>query len=163
MKKWIAILLIPVLLLCTACGNKTAPETAPADTVQGPAAAPLVSSTPLDLSRAGHWELIRVDSDDPDVRATDDDVAAARKQGVPMYLELQEDGTGVFCIEDSSAIRWDNNTITVPGSESFPYTVTDSQLSIDMEELTCVFVWGEAPNARSSEMEDAGFVNFMNR
>ena len=159
MKKAISLLLAFVLCvsLC-ACGSAAAPETPSADISQN---APTIP--PIDMSCAGYWELIRVDSDNPDVRATEDEVSTARKQGIPMYLKLLEDGTGVLCLDELSAIIWNNATITVVGGETFSYVVTEDQLLIDMQELTCVFMQGEKPGSRSSEMEDAGFVDFMEK
>ena len=167
MKIWIALLLIP-LLLCTACGSTAAPETPSTDTTQAPptipeelSATPVVDNTLPDLSWAGYWELIRVDSDNPDVRLTEEEITAARKQGLPMYLELLEDGTGVFCFDELTAILWDGTTVTVVGDETFSYSVAENRLVIDMRELTCVFVQGEKPGSCNSEMEEAGFVDYM--
>lgn len=172
MRKLIAFLLgLTMLLSLAACGKKEDDDAsggnsfgdspAAVNTEPIPETVSIPESEPLDLTAVGYWEIIRIDSDNPDAAVSEEEVADAREEGILMYLELMEDGVGVFCVEDLNAILWNNDTITLVGGETFDYEIDGNRLSIDMEELTCVCRRAERPNSRISEMEDAGFTQFM--
>lgn len=168
MKKHIALLLVLALLFSlAACGAKESVPTQPPVPVTIPEDEPVIlpevpsAVWPQLATPVGYWEMIRIDSDDPDLNITEAKIAEARKQGVPMYLELMEDGMGVFCFEEVTAITWNNDSISVVGDETFSYEISNNRLMIDMRELTCVFRRVDMPYSRTSEMEDAGFTEFM--
>jgi len=78
-----------------------------------------------------------------------------------MYLDLLEDGTGVFCFEDKTDLIWQNCAITVVGDETFSFKVEEDRLLLDMLVMTCIFRKAARPYPAVSEMEQAGFTQFM--
>jgi len=105
--------------------------------------------------------MIRIDSSDPNLAVTEAEMAVAKDQGVPMYLDLLEDGTGVFCFEDKTDLIWQNCAITVVGDETFSFKVEEDRLLLDMLVMTCIFRKAARPYPAVSEMEQAGFTQFM--
>lgn len=163
-KVMIALLTLALLCSLASCGGEDVSVTEGKPVADLPTAGntePVSETKPLNTAVAGYWEMIRIDSDNPDEAVTEEEVAAAREQGVPMYLELMEDGAGIFCFEEASAIIWNNDSITVLGDDTFDYEVEGNRLMIDMWELVCVFRRAEIPYSRDSEMEEAGFTEFM--
>lgn len=163
MKKWVALLLMLSLLLsCTACGSdEETPSETPAAVIDEEILQEIPTNEPRDLTAVGYWEMIRIDSDNPNVAVSEEEMAPVREEGIPMYLELMEDGAGVFCFEDPTAIIWDDESITAVGDDTFSYRIEGNRLSVDMRELVCVFRRADRPNSRTSEMEDAGYTEFM--
>ena len=93
----------------------------------------------------GYWTLLRADSEDPSMAMDEDTVQLLQGMGMQMYVELKEDGTGVFCVEEPKSVSWGNGSLTADG-ESLSYTLSDGQLLVEMEGMTMVFVPGD-PNA----------------
>ena len=174
MKRYIALLLsFTMLLALTACsgkGEKPAGEpqnVAAESTSEGktnPSADSAESASDVvqqTVSCSGYWEMVRIDSSDPNMAVTEAEMEDAREQGVAMYLDLQEDGTGVFCFDDKTALTWKNGSIAIADDETYTFTVEDEQLAVDMIELTCIFRKAVRPYPTNSEMEQAGFTQFM--
>ena len=90
----------------------------------------------------GYWTLLRADSDDPSMAMDEETVQLLQGMGMQMYVELKEDGTGVFCVEEAKAITWGDGSLTADG-ESIAYTLSDGQLLVEMDGMTMVFVPGD--------------------
>lgn len=105
---------------------------------------------------AGYWEVVRVESEDPESAISEEDMEIVKAAGVLMYMELNADGTGIMFIEEEMPVTWQDGTITfTDDAMSVSYVVENGELSLDMFEA--VFVLRQA----TSEMAEAGFASFM--
>jgi len=105
---------------------------------------------------AGYWEVVRVESEDPESAISEEDMEIVKAAGVLMYMELNEDGTGIMFIEEEMPLTWQDGTVTfTDDGMSVDYTVENGELRLDMFEA--VFVLCQA----TSEMVEAGFTSFM--
>ena len=105
---------------------------------------------------AGYWEVVRVESEDPESAISEEDMEIVKAAGVLMYMELNADGTGIMFIEEEMPLTWQDGTITfTDDAMSVSYVVENGELSLDMFEA--VFVLRQA----TSEMAEAGFTSFM--
>ena len=105
---------------------------------------------------AGYWEVVRVESEDPEAAISEEDMETVKAAGVLMYMELNADGTGIMFIEEEMPVTWQDGTITfTDDAMSVSYVVENGELSLDMFEA--VFVLRQA----TSEMAEAGFTSFM--
>jgi hypothetical protein len=107
---------------------------------------------------AGYWELIRMDSDNPDDVVTEEDLKELKKLDIYMYLELLDDGTGVLFLDEEAPIRWKRGSVTYDGITA-PYEVDGDIMELDMMDATMVFRKGFKP--MPSEMVAAGMTEFM--
>lgn len=115
--------------------------------------APVAAATYND---AGYWEVVRVESEDPESAISEEDMETVKAAGVLMYMELNADGTGIVFIEEEMPVTWVDGTVTfTDDGMSIDYTVENGELRLDMFEM--VFVLRRA----SSEMAEAGFTDFM--
>ena len=111
---------------------------------------------------AGYWELIRIDSEAEESSISEKDIAIAKSLGVTMYLDLLPDGTGVMLIEEELAVTWVDGTVNfLDDHMAVNYTLENGELVLDMLESVMVFRKGEKPVPVVSEMEQAGFTEFM--
>ena len=105
---------------------------------------------------AGYWEVVRVESEDPESAISEEDMEIVKAAGVLMYMELNADGTGIMFIEEEMPLTWQDGTITfTDDAMSVSYVVENGELSLDMFEA--VFVLRQA----TSEMAEAGITSFM--
>ncbi len=105
---------------------------------------------------AGYWEVVRVESEDPESAISEEDMEIVKAAGVLMYMELNADGTGIMFIEEEMPVTWQDGTITfTDDAMSVSYVVENGELRLDMFEA--VFVLRQA----TSEMAEAGFTSFM--
>lgn len=120
---------------------------------------PPAPSNPPTYDHAGYWELIRIDRDDPKGTAGEEDLAAL---GIVFYLELLEDGSGELFVEKPYPLTWLDGTITFANDNaSVSYTVEGDLLFLEMRGISMVFRKGEKTEPITSEMEEAGFTQFM--
>ena len=160
MKRCIALLsVLAVLLSLAACGSET-PATIPAtEPALQVTEAVLTEKAPV----SQYWELLYTESDDPDWVVTTQMVTEAKGQGVPMYLEFLTDGTGTFCFEDTTDILWTDGIMVVEGEDPFTFAIDDNRLVLDLRELTMVYRRAEKPGSRTSDMEEAGITDFVEK
>ena len=95
---------------------------------------------------AGYWTLLRTESSDPENVMDETMVKNFRDLGIEFYIDLKEDGTGIFVLDYPNQITWSNGTINVAGEDgntSLTYTVKDEQLSTELDGTTYIFVRGE--------------------
>ena len=130
--------------------------------------APVTAATYND---AGYYDLIRIDGATEEDSVSEEDLTMLRELGMYMYLELLEDGTGMLFTEEEMPVTWADGTVNFTEDDmSVSYTLEDDILTLDMLEAKLFFRKGEKPVAMEpveteppvvSEMEQAGFVNFM--
>ena len=117
---------------------------------------PVVEATYND---AGYWEVVRVESEDPESAISEEDMEIVKAAGVLMYMELNADGTGIVFIEEEMPVTWVDGTVTfTDDGMSVDYTVENGELTLDMFEMVFFLRKGEKT---LPEMEAAGFVSFM--
>ena len=108
---------------------------------------------------AGYWEVVRVESEDPESAISEEDMEIVKAADVLMYMELNADGTGIMFIEEEMPVTWVDGTVTfTDDGMSVDYTVENGELTLDMFEVVFILRKGENP---LPEMEAAGFVSFM--
>ena len=111
---------------------------------------------------AGYWELIRIDGATPEESISEEDMALVKTMGMIMYLELLEDGTGLLYMEEELPVTWMDGTITfLDDNMDVGYTLEDGTLTVEVEGSTLVFRKGEKPEPVVSELEAAGFTEYM--
>ena len=111
---------------------------------------------------AGYWEIIRMESEDPESAISEENMAFAKSVGVQMYMELNADGTGALIMEDEMPLTWADGAITFTGENmTVSYTLENGEMKLDMIETVLVLRKGEKPEPVASEMEQAGFTDFM--
>jgi len=111
---------------------------------------------------AGYYDLIRIDGATEEDSVSEEDLTMLREMGMYMYLELLEDGTGVLFMEEEMPVTWADGTVNFTEDDmSVSYTLEDDILTLDMLESILVFRKGEKPEPVVSEMEQAGFTEFM--
>ena len=118
--------------------------------------APVETATHND---AGYWEVVRVESEDPESAISEEDMEIVKAAGLLMYMELNADGTGIMFIEEEMPLTWVDGTFTfTDDGMSVDYTVENGELTLDMFEMVFILRKGEKS---LPEMEAAGFVSFM--
>ena len=111
---------------------------------------------------AGYWELIRIDGATPEESISEEDMALVKSMGMLMYLELLEDGTGLLYMEEELPVTWmDGNVTFLDDDMDVGYTLENGELTMEVEGSTLVFRKGEKPEPVVSEMEQAGFTEYM--
>ena len=61
---------------------------------------------------AGYWEIVRMESEDPESAISKEDMAFVKSVGVQMYMELNADGTGALFMEDEMPLTWADGAIS---------------------------------------------------
>ena len=130
--------------------------------------APVAAATYND---AGYYDLIRIDGATEEDSVSEEDLTMLRELGMYMYLELLEDGTGTFFMEEELGVTWVDGTVNFTEDDlSISYTLEGDVLTLDMLESVLVFRKGEKPVETEppateppvvAEMEAAGFTDFM--
>ena len=111
---------------------------------------------------AGYWEIVRMESEDPASAISEEDMAFVKSLGVLMYMELNADGTGALFMEDEMPLTWADGAITFTEENmTVSYTMENGEMKLDMIETILVLRKGEKPEPVASELEQAGFIYFM--
>ena len=111
---------------------------------------------------AGYWEIVRMESEDPESAISEEDMAFVKSVGVLMYMELNADGTGALIMEDEMPLTWTDGAISFTEENmTVSYTLENGEMKLDMIETVIVLRKGEKPEPVASEMEQAGFIYFM--
>ena len=98
--------------------------------------APVVEATYND---AGYWEMVRLESEDPESAISEEDMEIIKAAGMQMYMELKPDGTGVLFIDEELPLTWQDGTITfTDDAMSVSYIVENGELVLDMIEMVLV-------------------------
>ena len=111
---------------------------------------------------AGYWEIVRMESEDPASAISEEDMAFVKSVGVLMYMELNADGTGALIMEDEMPLTWTDGAISFTEENmTVSYTLENGEMKLDMIETVIVLRKGEKPEPLASELEQAGFIYFM--
>lgn len=111
---------------------------------------------------AGYWEIVRMESEDPESAISEEDMAFVKSLGVLMYMELNADGTGALIMEDEMPLTWSDGAISFTEENmTVSYTLENGEMKLDMLEAVIVLRKGEKPEPSASELEQAGFIYFM--
>ena len=97
---------------------------------------------------AGYWEIVRMESEDPESAISEEDMAFAKSLGVLMYMELNADGTGAMIMEDEMPLTWSDGAISFTGENmtvSVSYTLENGEMKLDMPLMVIVLRKGEKP------------------
>lgn len=90
---------------------------------------------------AGYWTLLRVESDDPDLCIDEELAASFRDIDMEIFVNLEENGTGVMFDFLPREITWDTEALWDEG-ECFPYSLTENELTVEIYGDSYVFVRG---------------------
>ncbi len=112
-----------------------------------------------EVSGAGYWTLLYSEGDE----AMDEETVKNLKGlGIEIFLDLKEDGSGIFMFESPETITWKDGTISADG-ESFAYAIENEQLTCEIYSTKYVFIRGEgsapdvgAPADPGTEPDDPG-------
>lgn len=120
--------------------------------------APTEPAVPAEI---GYWQLLRVDSDNPDLSMDEETVQFGREMGMEMYLEMREDGTASLVLfEEAIEVKWANGVLYDEGDDDqIPYTIENGQLSFMVEGALLVFVPGEPALEAPAEEPAASAAN----
>ena len=114
---------------------------------------------------AGYYDLIRIDGATEEDTVSEEDLTMLRELGMYMYLDLQEDGTGIFFVDEEMPLTWQDGSITFTDDAlTVAYSLENEELKMDVVGTVFVLRKGEKPDALApvaSEMEAAGFTGFM--
>ena len=111
---------------------------------------------------AGYWEIVRMESDDPAYAISEEDMAFVKSVGALMYMELNADGTGALIMEEEMPLTWADGAISFTEENmTVSYTLENGEMKLDMIETVLVLRKGEKPESVASELEQAGFIYFM--
>ena len=113
---------------------------------------------------AAFWDIVRVESDDPNSVISEEEMAFAKDYGTVIYLELKEDGTGILFLEEEMPITWQDGSFTNEENLTWNYRLENDELYLTIDTTTLVFRQGEkilVPEYEPAEMEEAGFMEFM--
>ena len=106
---------------------------------------------PPTYNNAGYWEIVRIDSEDPKLRVSEENIYSASKA---RYLELNPDGTGKLFLGTVMPLTWQdgmyawrNGTsawcdgyLTLSDEEApHTYTLAKDELKLDMTDYVLVF------------------------
>ena len=97
---------------------------------------------------AGYWEIVRMESEDPESAISEEDMAFVKSLGVLMYMELNADGTGAMIMEDEMPLTWSDGAISFTGENmtvSVSYTLENGEMKLDMPLMVIVLRKGEKP------------------
>ena len=123
------------------------------------AEAPVVEATYND---AGYWEVVRVESEDPESCISEEDMLLAKEYGVMMYMELNEDGSGVLYLEEALPITWQDGTIHLTeDAMSVSYTLENDELKLDMIETVFILRKAEKQEAVAPVQSDTGMYDLI--
>jgi len=144
MKKILALILALLMFvtLFSGCGK----EEPAAPATPAPTATPTPEPTPAspaEPAEVGYWTLLRTEGDEA---MDEDDVKSLKELGIEVFIELKKDGSGVFVIDDPTAITWTDGKISADG-ESFAYSIEGGQLVCELYGTKYFYVRGkgEAP------------------
>lgn len=93
-------------------------------------------------AEVGYWTLLRADSSAGNAMS-EEDVAMFKELGIEYYVDLKEDGTGVFVFDGPANITWADGIITAEDGTMLSYTLEDDLLLIEMDTEVYVMTRGE--------------------
>ena len=113
------------------------------------------ATEPTAVSAAGYWTL-KYSEGNEEMAMDEDTVAMLKEMGIVMYVDLKEDGTGIFMLDDVMPITWSNGKFVADDGSEASYTLESGELIVDIEGTIMHFVPGEgsAPTVTESETQE---------
>ena len=93
-------------------------------------------------SEVGYWTLKYCEGDES-MAMDEETVAMLAEMGIVMYVDLVEDGTGIFMMEEPMSITWGDGKIVADDGSEVTYTLENGELIVDVQGALMHFVPGE--------------------
>ena len=94
------------------------------------------------VSEVGYWTL-KYSEGDESMAMDEETIAMLAEMGIVMYVDLVEDGTGIFMMEEPMSITWGDGKIVADDGSEITYTLENGELIVDIEGALMHFVPGE--------------------
>ena len=113
---------------------------------------------------AGYWAL-KYSEGDESMAMDEETVAMLAEMGIVIYIDLKEDGTGIFMMEEAMPITWSNGKIVADDGSEVLYTLENGELIVDIQDALMHFVPGkksaETENPSSGDLSDSEITYYM--
>lgn len=93
-------------------------------------------------SEVGYWAL-KYSEGDESMAMDEETVAMLAEMGIVMYVDLVEDGTGIFMMEEPMSITWGDGKIVADDGSEVTYTLENGELIVDIQGALMHFAPGE--------------------
>lgn len=93
-------------------------------------------------SEAGYWTLKYCEGDES-MAMDEETVAMLAEMGIVMYVDLAEDGSGTFMMEEPMPITWGDGKFVADDGSEVTYTLENGELIVDVQGALMHFVPGE--------------------
>lgn len=110
------------------------------------------ATEPPAVSAVGYWTL-KYSEGNEEMAMDEDTVATLKEMGIVMYVDLKEDGTGIFMLDDVMPITWGNGKLVADDGSEASYTLESGELIVDIEGTIMHFVPGEGSAPAVTEPE----------
>ena len=102
-------------------------------------------------SEVGYWTLKYCEGDES-MAMDEETVAMLAEMGIVMYVDLAEDGSGTFMMEEPMPITWGNGKIVADDGSEVTYTLENSELIVNVQGALMHFVPGEKTDATMGDV-----------
>ena len=130
----VGIVAVIVVALVFLLGGKEETPVTPTGAVSD-ITVPAASTQPTPV---GYWELLKIDSVNPDSVVTEEDASLLRDMGNTIIFEAYADGTGYIQLGARMDVTWYANAINYDG-ESVPYRIEGDVLELYDDETSIYF------------------------
>jgi len=93
-------------------------------------------------SEVGYWTLKYCEGDES-MAMDEETVAMLAEMGIVMYVDLAEDGSGTFMMEEPMPITWGDGKFVADDGSEVTYTLENGELIVDVQGALMHFVPGE--------------------
>ena len=100
------------------------------------------------VSEVGYWTL-KYSEGDESMAMDEETIAMLAEMGIVMYVDLKEDGTGIFMMEEPMSITWGDGKIVADDGSEVTYMLENGELIVDIQGALMHF----APGEKSSDLE----------
>ena len=100
------------------------------------------------VSEVGYWTL-KYSEGDESMAMDEETVAMLAEMGIVMYVDLAEDGSGTFMMEEPMSITWGDGKIVADDGSEVTYTLENGELIVDVQGALMHF----APGEKSADIE----------
>ena len=90
----------------------------------------------------GFWTL-KYSEGEGDMAMDEQTIELLKSMGIEIYVELKEDGTGIFMIDEAMEITWGDGKIVADDGSEVTYTLENGELIVDVEGTLMHMVPGE--------------------
>ena len=93
-------------------------------------------------SEVGYWTL-KYSEGDESMAMDEETIAMLAEMGIVMYVDLVEDGIGIFMMEEPMSITWGDGKIVADDGSEVTYTLENGELIVDVQGALMHFAPGE--------------------